>query len=69
MPLIRQCAWCRAILENGESGGEFKITHTICEPCCRALLKRAEMLTRNPEADRSHPREEHLPLNSSRLLS
>jgi hypothetical protein len=46
MKLIRQCAWCRKILETGREFGSdlepYRITHTICRLCSAALLEKAE---------------------------
>lgn len=34
--MIRECAWCREVLEFGLSEKE-KVTHTICELCERRM--------------------------------
>lgn len=38
--MIRECAWCREVLEYGQSETE-QVTHTICGLCeCRMQLER-----------------------------
>ena len=37
--MIREFAWCREILEPGQSHAEQQVTHTICEPCKARMME------------------------------